>query len=79
MGVCALDTPSQCCSAETEATIKKLEEKADSTLLPQQKTQLSALLHEYEDIMSVNGEVGRTNKVQHRIDTQQAAPIKQPP
>lgn len=29
--------------------------------------------------MSVNSEVGRTNKVQLRIDIQQAAPIKQPP
>ena len=77
--VCTLDTPNRQSSMEIEAAIKSLEEKAESTLVPLEKAQLTALLHKYQDIISVNGEVGRTNKVQHKIDTQQAAPIKQPP
>ena len=73
-----LDTPNQQSLMEIEAAIKSLE-KAASTLVPQEKAQLTALIHEYQDIISVNGEIGRTKEVQRKIDMQEAAPIKQPP
>ena len=45
--VCTLDTPNRQSSMEIEAAIKSLEEKAESTLVPLEKAQLTALLHKY--------------------------------
>jgi hypothetical protein len=42
--------------------------------------ELKKLLAEYENIFAGDDEdYGRTNKVYHRIDTEDARPIRQPP
>ena len=50
---------------------------SDSNLTLDQQTQLRALLDEYRDIFALSpNELGRTNLVQHSIDTEGHAPIR---
>ena len=43
-----------------------------------QKNQLLQLLLEFSDIFAEDGELGRTDRIQHSIDTGDAHPIRQP-
>ena len=49
-------------------------------LSEEQKITFSALIEEFSDIIAEeNGELGLTDLIEHKIDTGNAAPIKQPP
>ena len=48
-------------------------------LLPEQMSELHKMLEGYADVISQSdGDLGKTNLVKHRIDTQGANPIRQP-
>ena len=53
-------------------------EKCASDLGAEQKEQLLQLLIEFADIFADEGELGRTDRITHNIDTGSAPPIRQP-
>ena len=60
--------------------LQPLLDKAERDLTGEQKYQLADLLVEYQDIfLAKDGELGCTSLVEHKIDTRDAKPIKQPP
>ena len=55
-------------------------ERSSTHLNENEKQSLSKLLYKYQGVFSKNSEdIGRTNIVQHSIDTKDAHPIRQPP
>ena len=56
----------------------KMVEKCASDLTVEQKEQLFQLLLEYADILADAGELCRTDRITHDIDTNSAPPIRQP-
>lgn len=69
------ETRSQTSSSQQQASIPV--DLTNSNLTPDQQTQLQALLDEYRDIFALSpSELGRTNLVQHTIDTEGHAPIR---
>ena len=66
--------------SQTSASQKQASIPVDlnnSNLMPDQQTQLQALLDEYRDIFALSpNDLGRTNLVQHSIDTEGHAPIR---
>ena len=60
--------------------LQPLLDKAERDLTGEKKYQLADLLVEYQDIfLAKDGELGCTSLVEHKIDTGDAKPIKQPP
>jgi len=47
--------------------------------IPDQRKRLISILYKYREAFSLQGELGYTNIVLHRIDTGDATPIKQQP
>ena len=70
---------------KTKQESESCEGGADSSgstheLSKEQEARFSALIEEYKDIMAEQpGELGLTDLLEHRIDTGEATPIKQPP
>ena len=58
--------------------LSKMVEKCASDLGAEQKEQLLQLLIEFADIFADEGELGRTDRITHNIDTGSAPPIRQP-
>jgi hypothetical protein len=59
---------------QTMLSVEKLE------ITSEEKMNLSELIEEFEDVFALNPtELGRTNVVEHRIDTGNSAPLIQPP
>ena len=71
--------------AQTQERLDRLLSAFDANnswdqLASEQKDQLRTLLLEFADIFSMKGEpIGRTDLVEHRINTGSAPPIRQPP
>lgn len=59
--------------------LEKIAASCAEELTAQQRAQVRALLQEFQDIFSINGEIGNCTLVEHDIDTGTAAPIKQAP
>ena len=60
--------------------LRDLYEASIDGLAPEQQRQVYNLLSEFSDVFSQGPhDLGRTDLVQHRIDTRGASPIKQPP
>lgn len=73
------DVPIPTPSAPTDNNTVPLD-LSDSTLTADQKVQLQTLVNEYRDIFALSpDELGRTDLVQHHIDTGDHAPIRQRP
>ena len=69
------ETKSRTSSSQQQTSIPV--DLTNSSLTPAQQTQLQALLDEYRDIFALSSsELGRTNLVQHSIDTEGHAPIR---
>ena len=73
------DVPAPAPSAPTDNNTVPLD-LSESTLTAAQKVQLQSLVNEYRDIFALSPEeLGRTDLVQHRIDTGDHPPIRQRP
>ena len=60
--------------------LQELYQESIDGLTPVQQTQVCNLLCEFSDVFSQGPhDLGRTDLVQHRIDTRDASPIRQPP
>ena len=59
-------------------TLNKMVESCASDLTEVEKERFLQLLLEYADIFAEDGELGRTDKIKHNIDTGNAQPIRQP-
>ena len=65
-------------SAAKQQVLNKMVEKCACDLTSEQKEQLFQLLLEYANIFADEGELGRTNRITHHINTGSAPPICQP-
>ena len=65
-------------SCTKRQALSKMVEKCASDLGAEQKEQLLQLLIEFADIFADEGELGRTDRIMHNIDTGSAPPIRQP-
>ena len=64
---------------EAKQTVRHLQSRVQG-LSEAENTALETLLFNFPDVISLNSsDLGRTNVVRHRIDTQGATPIRQPP
>ncbi len=73
------DRPKEADGARKVEVINTLMADVDN-LSSSELHQLNTLLNDYVDVISLyEGDLGRTDLVQHSIDTQGAAPVKQPP
>ena len=60
--------------------LRDLYRRSSENLTPAQKAQVHNLLCQYSDVFSKGPQdMGKTEEVQHHINTQDAAPIRQPP
>ncbi|KAK3744792.1 hypothetical protein QZH41_014779, partial [Actinostola sp. cb2023] len=67
------------CSTAVPKHLEDMFQKGGNELSNAQRERLSALLIEYADIFACSpGDLGRTNLVEHRINTGDTIPIKQP-
>ncbi|KAK3743518.1 hypothetical protein QZH41_015906, partial [Actinostola sp. cb2023] len=67
------------CSTAVPKHLEDMFQKSGNELSSAQREKLSALLIEYADIFTCSpGDLGRTNLVEHRINTGDTIPIKQP-
>ena len=57
--------------------LEKMIEKCAGDLERAQREQFLQLVLEYADIFAEDGELGRTNKLKHAINTGEAQPIRQ--
>ena len=60
-------------------SVRSMVDRASSTLTVSQLSDLASLVNDYNDIFSVDGKIGRTSTVTHRIDTGDHYPIRLPP
>ena len=66
-------------SKEVEKAVIQLQSKAQG-LSEAESIALETLMFNFSDVISLNNsDLGRTNVVRHKIDTQGATPIRQPP
>ena len=64
---------------EAKQAIRQLQSRVQG-LSEAESTALETLLFNFSDVISLNSsDLGRTNVVRHRIDTQGATPVRQPP
>ena len=67
-------------AAKLPELLKELYRASTDGLTPNQQTQVYNLLCEFADVFSQGPhDLGRTDLVQHRINTRDASPIRQPP
>ncbi|KAK3750265.1 hypothetical protein QZH41_006601 [Actinostola sp. cb2023] len=68
------------CSTAVPKHLEDIFQKSGNELSSAQRVKLSALLIDYADIFAncFPGDLGRTNLVEHRINTGDTIPIKQP-
>lgn len=67
-------------SKSSKTNLTKLFNWEDTDIDSSQKSQLEELLNDFEDVVSRgSSDLGRTNRVKHRIPTGDFAPIKQSP
>ena len=70
-------TSSQATNSESNPALEKLVDEAKVNQA--EKQQLQSLLHEFADVFSWQGELGRTSQIKHEIHTGSATPLRSRP
>ena len=68
----------QSVTLQKQQLLSQIVERCADDVTSSQKKQLFQLLLEFNDVLAEDGELGRTDRLKHRIDTESSHPIRQP-